>query len=54
LYVWDPEVGLGVAVGADVDAVDELVEDLLDHVGTAFADGSSDLGADGAQLRGGG
>jgi hypothetical protein len=40
LHVWDPEVGLGVLVGADVDAVDEFVEELLDHVGAVVSDGS--------------
>ena len=35
-----PEVGLGVLVGADVGAVDEFVEELLDHVGAVVSDGS--------------
>jgi hypothetical protein len=41
-----------VLVGADVDAVDEFVEELLDHVRAVVPDGSADPLADVERSRG--
>ena len=41
--VGDAEVGLGVLVGADLDAVDECVENLLRDAGIRVVDRSSQL-----------
>jgi len=49
-----PEVGVRMAVGGDLDTVDELAKQLLDGVGVAAVDGPTNLGAEGSELLGGG
>jgi len=43
-----------MAVGGDLDTVDELAKQLLDGVGVAAVDGPTNLGAEGSELLGGG
>ena len=43
LYVRDSEIRLRLLVVADIDTVDELVDDLLDDVGTAVVHRSSEV-----------
>jgi len=52
LFVRDPEVRLRLLVAADIDAVDELVDELFDDVGAAARQGPSELFARNAQLGG--
>ena len=49
-----PEVGVGVAVGGDLDTFDQLAKQLLYRVGVAVLDGPVNLGAERAELLGGG
>jgi len=45
--------GVRMAVGRDLDTVDQLAKQLLDGVGIAVLDDPADLGADGSELLGG-
>jgi hypothetical protein len=47
-----PEVGLGLLVGADLDPVDELTQELLHGLGPAVSDGVPKLVGDAVQFSG--
>lgn len=49
---WDPEVGLCLFVGADVDAVDELAQELFGRVWVAVLEGLLKAAGDAAAIFG--
>jgi len=52
LWLWDPEVGLGALVWADVDAVDEFLQELFDGVRIFVLQGLSYVTGDAAPMLG--